>query len=82
MSMRVEVDAVDAELIAALRKCKASSAMAWDVTLAPGITMKVDISYPLAYSIPDRIVSAVTTCIAASIEAAKPALQENGKPPQ
>jgi uncharacterized protein YejL (UPF0352 family) len=72
MSMKVEVDAVDAELIAVLRKHKASSSMSWDVTLAPGITMKVDISYPLTHSIPDRIISAVTTCIADSINAAKP----------
>jgi hypothetical protein len=72
MSMKVEVDAVDAELIAVLRRCKASSVMAWDVTLAPGVTMKVDVNYPLTYSIPASIISAVTACIAASIEAAKP----------
>lgn len=71
MSMKVEVDAVDAELIAALSKYKASSSMAWDVTLATGVTMKIDVGYPLTYSIPDAIIAAVTTCIAASIEAAK-----------
>jgi hypothetical protein len=71
MSMKVEIDAIDAELLGALRKCKASSVMAWDVTLAPGVTIKVDVNYPLTYSIPAAIVSAVTTCIAASIEAAK-----------
>lgn len=74
MSMRVEVDAVDAELIAVLRKHKAASAMGWDVTLAPGVTMKVEVTYPLTYSIPDAIITAVTTCIGASIEAAKPPL--------
>lgn len=72
MSMKVEVDAVDAELIAALKRYKASSNMSWDVTLAAGVTMKVDVSYPLSYSIPATIISAVTACIAASIEAAKP----------
>lgn len=71
MSMKVEVDAVDAELIAALRRCKASSSMSWDVTLAPGINMKIDISYPLTHSIPEAIITAVTTCIAASIDAGK-----------
>ncbi len=80
MSMKFEVDAVDAELIAVLRRCKASSSMAWDVTLAPGITMKVDISYPLTYSIPERIISAVTTCIAESINAAKPTPESEGDP--
>ncbi len=72
MSMKVEVEAVDAELIAILRKYKASSVMSWDVTLVPGVTMKVDVNYPLTYSIPASIIAAVTACIAASIDAAKP----------
>lgn len=71
MSMKVEVDAVDAELIGALRKYKASSVMSWDVTLAPGVTMKIDVNYPLAHTIPPAIISAVTACIANSIEASK-----------
>lgn len=75
MSMKVEVDSVDAEVVSALRRCKASSVMSWDVTLAAGVTMKVDVSYPLTYSIPASIISAVTACIAASIEAVRPADQ-------
>lgn len=77
MSMKVEIDAVDAELISALRKCKASSVMAWDVTLAPGVTMKIDVSYPLTYSIPSAIISAVTACIGASIDASKAPVSES-----
>jgi len=79
MSMKVEIDVVDAELLSALRKCKASSVMAWDVTLAPGVTMKIDVNYPLTYSIPAAIISAVTACIAASIEAAKVPDSANGE---
>jgi len=71
MSMKVEIDAVDAELIGILRKYKASSVMAWDVTLAPGVTMKIEVNYPLTYSIPAAIISAATACIADSIDAAK-----------
>lgn len=67
MSMKVEVDAVDAEMIAMLRKYKASRVMSWDVTLLPGVTMKIDIDHPLTYSVPSEIVAAVTACIADSI---------------
>ena len=76
--MKVEVDAIDAEMIAMLRKHQAYGVMSWDVTLRPGVTMKIEVNYPITYSVPPEIISAVTACIADSIDALTPSAETQG----
>jgi hypothetical protein len=61
--MKVEVKAVDAALLTALRSAKANQCMSWDSSIRNGVVIKVEITYPLGSTVPNAVLDAVNECI-------------------
>lgn len=71
MSMKVEIDHIDAELLCLLKQAKASRVMNWDTSIREGVTLKIHIDYGLTDVIPQSAFDAINRCIADCVSAFK-----------
>ena len=70
MSMKVEVDAVDAEILSVLRKATdIYEVLNWDSSISKDVTIKVEIKYPPGGSVPTAAIAAVNDCIGKCVSA-------------
>lgn len=65
MSVKVEVNLEDARMLALLIAAKARGCMSWDVNIPDGVTMKVEIAFPIGTTVPAVALDSVNACIAA-----------------
>lgn len=69
MSMKIEIDAIDAEVLSILKKHDARGCLSWDVTIASGVTMKMQLTMPLGAEAPAMAIDAINACMGACIAA-------------
>ncbi len=70
MSMKVEVDAVDAGIIACLKKATGIySVMNWDVSVSKDVTIKIEIKFPPTGLVPTAAIAAVNECVGKCVQA-------------
>ena len=71
MTFRVEVDAIDAELLSVMKRANARGCLQWDSNLKDGVTLKVEIGHPIGTTVPTGVMDAVNKCIAECVAAYK-----------
>lgn len=70
MSMKVEVDAVDAEMISLLRRVTGVyQVLNWDSSMAKDVTIKVEIKFPPGSTVPEAAIEAVNECVGKCVRA-------------
>jgi hypothetical protein len=69
VSVKVEIDLLDAKLLSLLEKSKASACMSWDTNIREDVRIKVELTYPIGSQVPttaiDEINSCITDCVTA-----------------
>jgi len=69
MSVKVEVDILDAVLLARLRDAKAVASMSWDSNIREDVKIKVELTYPLGSKMPTKVMDTINACITDCITA-------------